>query len=216
LFLSLAVPLHICSASVVASADKSVILTAAHCVRGGRGAGYAFAPGYHDGKAPFGFWRVTAAYGAPAWIKHTNDHDDFAFLTVAPRRIKGKLTDLQSVTGANRLGVAPKRGTAVTVTGYPLGVGGSPIHCRTKVFYDGAFPGFHCDGFADGTSGGPWVAGGGHRRTVVGLIAGLHQGGCVASTSYSSVLGAAAQAALRRAAHHKPGDDFPSPPGDGC
>lgn len=206
---------HICSASVIVSANKSVIMTAAHCVRGGHDAGYVFAPDFHDGKAPYGYWKVTAAYGASAWVKHTDNHDDFAFLVVAPRTIKGVRTRLQSVTGGVHLGAKPKRGTSVTVPGYPLGTGG-PIRCTARVFYDGAFPGFHCGGYVGGTSGSPWLAGTGTHRRVVGLVGGLHQGGCESSTSYSPPLGSAAQAALKRAAHSRPTDDFPSPPSDGC
>lgn len=218
LFPSAALPLHVCSASVVLSANKSVILTAAHCVQGGHDAGYVFAPGYHDGKAPYGFWKVKAAYGAPGWVKHTKSRDDFAFLVVAPRMIHGKATRLQTVTGANLLAGKPTKGTTVSVPGYPLGVAGGPIHCRAKVFYRGVFPGFHCGGYVDGTSGSPWLERakhGGHRR-VAGLIGGLHQGGCQASTSYSPPFGAAAARALSRAGHNKPSDSFPTPPGDGC
>lgn len=218
LFPSGALPLHVCSASVVLSANKSVILTAAHCVMGGHDAGYVFAPGYHDGKAPYGFWKVKAAYGAPGWVKHTKSRDDFAFLVLAPRMIHGKLRKLQTVTGANILAGKPRKGATVSVPGYPLGVSGSPIHCRAKVFYRGIYPGFHCGGYVDGTSGSPWLetAAHGRYRRVAGLIGGLHQGGCQSSTSYSPPFGAAVVAALYRAGHDKPGDDFPQPPGDGC
>lgn len=211
-FISGVFPLHICSGSVVSSANRSVVMTAAHCVRGGTAKGYEFAPGFHDGNAPYGMWRVIAAYGAPGWVRHVDNHDDFAFLVVAPRRINGRLRHLQDVTGANILGTTPPVGEHVMVVGYPLGVGGSPVHCTARVFRDGAFPGFHCNGFADGTSGGPWIASG----HVVGLIGGLHQGGCTAATSYSPPLGRAARQALYRAGHYRRPDTFPSPPGDGC
>lgn len=216
LFVNGLFPLHICTASVVRSANRSVIVTAAHCIRGGTGEGYAFAPGFHDGKAPYGMWRVTAAYAAPGWIRHFDTHDDFAFLVVAPRRIDGQLRRLQDVTGANVLGTTPKVGLRVTVIGYPLGVGGSPVHCTARVFRQGAFPGFHCNGFADGTSGGPWLASAPRGRRLVGLIGGLHQGGCTAATSYSPPLGRAARRALDRAGHDGRADRFPAPPGDGC
>jgi V8-like Glu-specific endopeptidase len=212
LFFTSAINFHFCTASVVRSHDHSVIATAAHCVRGGTAAGYEFAPGYHDGKAPYGMWRVVAAYAPPAWIRRTDVHDDLAFLRVAPRRINGTLTRLQTVTGGNRLGVTASGGQRITVAGYPLGFGGSPIHCRTHAFVKGRFRGFHCGGFADGTSGAPWVAG----RTVVGVLGGLHQGGCTAATSYSSPIGRAAHRALHRAGYGKPGDVFPNPPSDGC
>lgn len=216
LFVSGLFPLHICTASVVRSANRSVIVTAAHCIRGGTGEGYEFAPGFHDGKAPYGMWRVRSAYAAPGWIRHFNPHDDFAFLVVDPRTINGKVRRLQDVTGANRLGHTPAVGRKVSVVGYPLGIGGSPIHCTARVFRQGAFPGFHCNGFADGTSGGPWLATKHGVRHVVGLIGGLHQGGCNAATSYSPPIGTAAHRALHRAGHGGRADHFPAPPGDGC
>ncbi len=216
LFFTSAVNFHFCTASVVESHNQSVIVTAAHCVRGGKAAGYEFAPAYHDGMAPLGMWRVVAAYGAPAWVKRTDVHDDFAFLRVAPRRINGELVPLQAVTGGNRLGTAARAGQRITVAGYPLGFGGSPIHCRTRAFISGRFRGFHCDGFADGTSGSSWLAGSGKVRTIVGILGGLHQGGCTPRTSYSSALGRAAHRALHRAGHGEQGDDFPNPPNDGC
>ncbi len=216
LFITGLFPLHICTASVVRSANRSVIVTAAHCIRSGTGEGYEFAPGFHDGKAPYGMWRVTAAYAAPAWIRHFDTRDDFAFLVVAPRRIDGRLRHLQDVTGANALGHTPKPGTVVTAVGYPLGVGGSPVHCRVPTRRHGRFSAFSCDGFADGTSGGPWLARRAGGRRVVGLIGGLHQGGCSPAASYSPPLGRAAHRALYRAAHGRPADRFPAPPGDGC
>ncbi|HWC35917.1 MAG TPA: trypsin-like peptidase domain-containing protein [Mycobacteriales bacterium] len=216
LFITAVLPLHICSASVVRSANRSVIVTAAHCIRGGTGKGYEFAPGFHDGKAPYGMWRVTAAYAAPGWIRHFDTHDDFAFLVVAPQRVNGRLRRLQDVTGGNALGRTPAPGRRVTVIGYPLGVGGSPIHCAAPVFRRGAFPGFHCNGFAAGTSGGPWLADHHGVRHLVGLVGGLHQGGCSAATSYSPPLGRAAHRVLRRAGHNRQPDRFPAPPGDGC
>jgi V8-like Glu-specific endopeptidase len=216
LFITGLFPLHICTASVVRSANRSVIVTAAHCIRSGTGEGYEFAPGFHDGKAPYGMWRVTKAYAAPGWIQHHNDRDDFAFLVVEPRRINGRLQRLQDVTGANALGYTPTPGTMVTVVGYPLGIGGSPKHCRVATRRHGRYSEFSCSGFGDGTSGGPWLARGPHGRRVVGLIGGLHQGSCSPAYSYSSPIARAAHRALYRAGHDKAPDHFPVPPGDGC
>jgi hypothetical protein len=216
LFITGLFPLHICTASVVRSANRSVIVTAAHCIRSGTGEGYEFAPGFHDGKAPYGMWRVKAAYAAPGWIRHFNTHDDFAFLVVEPRTVNGKLRRLQDVTGANILGYTPTPGTIVTAIGYPLGIGGSPVHCTVPTRRHGSFSEFNCNGFADGTSGGPWLAKGTKGRRLVGLIGGLHQGGCSPAASYSPPIGAAAHRALYRAGHDKAADHFPAPPGDGC
>src|ERR1700712_4975124 len=46
---------HSCSASVVQSPGRNLVLTAAHCISGS-GAGLQFAPGYVDGKTPYGVW----------------------------------------------------------------------------------------------------------------------------------------------------------------
>jgi hypothetical protein len=216
LFLPIGLGFHICTAGVVRSHNQDVIVTAAHCIRGGTAVGYQFAPGYHDGQAPYGMWRVVAAYGAPAWVHDTNVHDDFAFLRVAPRHVNGKTLTLQSVVGGNRLGTSATAGQRITIASYPLGFGGSPIHCGTQAFVHGRFRGFHCNGFGDGTSGSSWLAGHGAIRTIVGILGGLHQGGCAPGTSYSSPLGRAAHRALHRAGHAKPGDVFPNPPNDGC
>ena len=111
---------HFCTASVVASPAGDVLLTAAHCITGSA-AGFSFAPGFHDGKAPFGRWKVTGAYFDPEWMADQNPTRDFAFLTVAPRPIAGVQTDIQSVTGANVLGAKPSRGETVTVPADPAG-----------------------------------------------------------------------------------------------
>jgi hypothetical protein len=216
LFITGLFPLHICTASVIDSADRSVIVTAAHCVRGGTAEGYEFAPAFHGGAAPYGMWRVKAAYAAPAWIRHFDPRDDFAFLVVSPKLIDGQLRTLQSVTGGNRLGRTPSSGSTATAFGYPLGIGGSGLRCRATTYRKGAFSGIRCNGFADGTSGGPWLAGSGRQRTVVGLVGGLHQGGCTKEQLYSAPLGAAAHRALSRAAHHGRADHFLAPPSDGC
>ncbi|HEX3900507.1 MAG TPA: trypsin-like peptidase domain-containing protein [Mycobacteriales bacterium] len=217
LFITGLFPLHICTASVVDSYDQDVIMTAAHCVRSGTAAGYEFAPAFHDGKAPYGMWTVTGAYAAPAWIRHFNPHDDFAFLVVASKEIDANSRTLQSVTGGNRLGRTPAVGSSATAFGYPLGIGGSGIRCRgAKTYRKGSFSGIRCNGFADGTSGGPWLAGRGHVRRIVGLVGGLHQGGCTKQQLYSPPIGMAAHRALYRAAHHGRADHFLAPPSDGC
>jgi hypothetical protein len=206
---------HTCTASVIRSTSRDVIMTAAHCLQG-TGVGYEFAPGYHDGKTPYGVWRVTAAYGSPQWITHGNTQRDWAFLRVANKTRRGKTVHLQDVVGGNRLGASAKPKQSVRVPAYPAGGEIDPITCRAQVYFHDGFPAFNCRGYVGGTSGGPWLTGHGRIRTVVGVIGGLHQGGCKASTSYAALLGSPARAAFRRAEHHKPADTFPTPPEDGC
>jgi hypothetical protein len=218
LFMPNAYPLlHTCTASVIRSRSRNVIMTAAHCMDG-KGPGYVFAPGYVDGRTPYGVWHVTAAYGSTSWLhqgKRSTRHD-WAFLRVANKTVGGKVVHLQDVVGGNRLGTTVKAKTEVAVPGYPFGSGGKPITCRAPVYLHDGYPAFNCGGYVGGTSGSPWLIGHGKVRTVVGLISGLHQGGCTPGTSYSSPLGTAARSALTRAEHRRHADTFPSPPGDGC
>ncbi len=60
-----------------------------------------------------------------------------------------------------------------------------PITCTAKVYFEGVYPAFNCNPYIGGTSGSPWLAPTPEGVMVVGLIAGLHQGGCYTYTSYS-------------------------------
>jgi hypothetical protein len=200
---------------VIRSAHRDIIMTAAHCMQGG-GAGYKFAPGYHDGKTPYGVWKVIAAYGDPGWIGAHNTQRDWAFLVVANKTKHGKVVHLQDVVGGNQLGTVAKSKEAIRVPAYPAGGAINPITCLTHVYHHGRFPAFNCKGYVGGTSGAPWLVGHGRTRTVVGVIGGLHQGGCFPATSYSARLGSRALSAFIHATRRTKADVFPTPPGDGC
>jgi V8-like Glu-specific endopeptidase len=206
---------HDCTASVVHSPHGDVLLTAAHCISGS-GAGMVFAPGYHDGISPYGRWTVTAAHLAPGWLKSQDPHDDFAFLTVAPRTTHGRRTEIEQVTGAYRVGDEPRADQTITVLGYSEASNNGPITCQTKVYFTGAFPSFDCRGYVAGTSGGPWLVQTEHGTRVVGVIGGMNQGGCVDSSSYSSPMTQAARSAYVKASDHDSGDVAPAPGSDGC
>lgn len=206
---------HDCTASVVDSTQGDVLLTAAHCVTGS-GAGMVFAPGYHDGISPYGRWAITAAHLAPGWLKSQDPHDDFAFLTVAPRPINGRLTGIERVTGAYLVGDEPRSGQSITVLGYPEASDKGPKTCQTNVYFTRGYPSFDCRGYVAGTSGGPWLVQSASTTRVVGVIGGKNQGGCVDSSSYSSPLTQAARRAYVKASAHDPPDVAPSPGGDGC
>ena len=206
---------HICTASVLDSSAGDVLITAAHCISG-NGDGYTFAPDYHNGIEPFGSWTIIGAYGAPGWIDHQAPQLDFAFLVVAPRELSGHLEQIQEVTGADRLGTAPVAGEQVTVPAYAIGTDDEPITCRARVYYSGPFPAFNCNPYPDGTSGAPWLLHTGHGWTVVGVIGGLHQGGCYSWTSYSAAFGPVAMGTEASAATRTHASTFPSPDADGC
>ncbi|HXX88894.1 MAG TPA: trypsin-like serine protease [Acidimicrobiales bacterium] len=209
---------HICTASVVDSPHHDLVATAAHCLSG-PGTDLSFAPMYHDGVAPFGTWQVQAAYVSPGWIATRDPHEDVAFLLLAPQRRNGRIVDVEDLTGANTLVVSQGYGVEATVVGYALGVGGRPVTCTGPVSDSGGYPTFGCDGFVDGTSGGPWITGvdpATHGGDLYGVIGGLHQGGCTSSVSYSSYFDATTQALYLRAVQGGAGDEVPAAGSDGC
>lgn len=206
---------HYCTASVVDSPRGDVLLTAAHCVSG-TATGLVFAPGYHDGQSIYGRWSVSAAYLDPAWIRRQDPRRDFAFLTVAPEPVRGRRSEIEQVTGASRLGLRAKPGRRVTIPAYPVGTDDEPLTCTASLYYRGLSPAFDCEDYVDGTSGAPWLAHTPSGTEVVGVIGGLHQGGCLSSTSYSPPFGAAARRAYLRAVHHDAPDVAPVAGSDGC
>lgn len=209
--------IHTCSASVVHSPAGDLILAAAHCVTGS-GRETVFVPGYHDGKTPYGIWDVIAAYVDPAWTARQDPARDFAVLRARGQSVNGQLRTIEDVVGGAVLASAPRKSQRVTVGGYVLGSNDQPLTCTSTVCYTGPYPSFDCGGLAEGTSGGPWLthARGSSAIQVVGLIGGLHQGGCTPSTSYSPPLGLAAVSTLKRAAAGGKADVVPPAGSDGC
>ncbi|WP_410586107.1 trypsin-like peptidase domain-containing protein [Amycolatopsis sp. lyj-23] len=180
---------HYCSASVVDSPHGNLVLTAAHCVHEGAGGGaysdVTFEPGYHDGIAPFGAWTVSQVFVAPGWESASDPDLDFAFLTV---RQDGNPATLQSLTGANRLGIDRGDPDPVTLTGYPDSTD-LPVTCQdTATRYSANQLQISCPGFPQGTSGSPWVLDADPATdlgTVIGVIGGFESGGDD-DVSYSS------------------------------
>ena len=211
--------IHFCTAAVVDSPGRDLVVTAAHCVAGG-GTALVFAPGYHDGVAPEGAWRVAAAYADPAWVAAQDPGRDLAFLALAPQSGGGGAAEVEDRTGGYRLAAAPPPvGQQVTVVGYGAGTGGRPVRCSAAVGDTTGYPTFACSGFVDGTSGSPWTLGAGPGRAgavLAGVIGGLHQGGCTPAVSYSAAFGAWVTVLYQRAASGAPGDTLPTAGSDGC
>lgn len=200
--------LHFCTASVLKSAVADLILTAAHCVTDGSDT--TFVPGFSDAASPDARWRLDAIYLDPRWLA---DQDPAADVAVA-RVSRNDGDSLRSLAdGGLQLGSTPAPGTAVTVVGYGVGVGGGPTACSapTAPPRDG-FPVVHCDGIVAGFSGAPWEVG----STVVGIIGGLDGGGCRDEVSYTPAFGDAVRALVARAEAGGPSDDPPASFDDGC
>jgi V8-like Glu-specific endopeptidase len=186
---------HFCTASVVVSPDKDLLITAAHCINGGQGSsGYAsnivFIPGYRDGQEPYGVWTVARLLVAPQWAKFSDPDYDVGFVVLLPH--DGQ--NIQDVLGANELALDRGYQYLVHVTGYPDSTN-APITCVNTTSRQSATQlRFDCPGYTGGTRGSPWVT---HFSTrsrtgiIVGVIGGYQQGGDTPSVSYSVRLGAA-------------------------
>ena len=180
---------HFCTASVVHSPAGNLVLTAAHCLKGfpdTGSPGIAFVPGYDDGAAPAGVWMVTRTFVDAAWAARADPDDDFAFLTVAQ---PGRSTPIESVTGAEILGVGQPPAGMVRVIGYP-DAQNEPIICENRASQASRKQlQFDCDSFTTGTSGGPFLVRTGARGddTVIGVIGGYQQGGDLPDVSYAAV-----------------------------
>jgi V8-like Glu-specific endopeptidase len=205
---------HTCTASVLDSPKRNLIITAAHCVIGAA-IGWSFAPGYVNGRTLNGVWTVTAAYLDPHWITNQDPNYDFAILRVAPRQMGKRWRNIEDVTGGNVLTEAPKPGSPITDVAYNIG-DNVPITCTAHSYYTFGYPSFNCHGYVAGSSGSPWLQRHGKRVAVTGVIGGPHQGGCSESTSYTSRFGPAVQALLQRANTGGAGDVAPIPGSDGC
>ncbi|MBB1156809.1 MULTISPECIES: trypsin-like serine peptidase [Amycolatopsis] len=181
---------HYCTASVVHSPRGDELLTAAHCIHDGEGGGYlanvTFAPGFHDGVAPYGYWQVGNELVAQSWIDSSDPNLDVGFATA---RQDGSPEPLETVTGANQLGTNGPFARPVTVAGYPDGVD-ELATCETHTQQqDEHQMRVDCPGFATGTSGSPLVADPSpdtKTGTVVGVIGGYEGGGYTDDVSYSS------------------------------
>ncbi|CAN5626486.1 hypothetical protein BH10ACT8_BH10ACT8_13000 [soil metagenome] len=206
---------HHCTASVVDSPHGDLLVTAAHCISGA-GTNLVFAPGYRNGHAPYGTWAVKAVYASPQWLSDQSESDDFAFVLVTGAGGRS----VQAAVGGNVLStVATTRGQSLVVSGYTAGLNDAPIICATTEYRTSGFPSFDCPGFAGGTSGSPWITD--YDATtgtgdLVGVIGGLHQGGCDQATSYSAPFGPTTEQTYQQAVAGGPGAVMPSTAGDGC
>jgi V8-like Glu-specific endopeptidase len=182
---------HFCTASVVASPVKDLVITAAHCLHGRQPGQVAFVPQYHRHLEPYGTWTVDQVFVDAAWARSQNPNDDVAFLVVSQ---PGNATPVQELTGGEKLATGWRAAQLVQVIGYPDGRE-RPITCtaRTRAFGRRQME-FDCGGYTDGTSGGPFLANV-HRATglgaVAGVIGGYEQGGDTPSVSYSARFGQA-------------------------
>ncbi|MFD8594100.1 trypsin-like serine peptidase [Kitasatospora sp. NPDC059646] len=169
---------HFCTASVIDSPGRNLILTAAHCLSGV--GDVTFVPGYRDGQAPYGSWQVTKVYTADGWRNGDDPDEDFAVLAVAPR----DGVRIEDAVGGNPIAVGAAWTVQSRLYGYPAG-SETPVVCTNVTGREDTYQRqIDCPSFPGGTSGGPFIDAA--TGQVVGVIGGYQQGGDTDDTSYSA------------------------------
>ncbi|MFD7837185.1 trypsin-like serine peptidase [Streptomyces sp. NPDC059761] len=172
---------HFCTATVVHSPGKNMIVTAGHCLLAGKpdGGGAVFAPAYANGGAPYGAWTIEEVFEDPRWSEDSDDDYDLAFARLAPDA-SGR--NIEDVTGAATLDTTGRSGEEITVTGYPADRK-VPRTCTASAIRETpAEQRFDCADFPGGTSGSAWLA-------KDGKIIGILTGGDTDDVSTSTILG---------------------------
>lgn len=163
---------YACTGTVVNSGNRSVVLTAGHCVHtGGSGgawvANWAFVPGYDHGEEPFGVWSAVRLATTPAWAAERNFRFDIGAAVVGP---DASGWPIAALVGARGIAFDLGRGLSYDAYGYPVGSpydGHSQVVCSgpaatSDPYAPGGGPdplGIACD-MGGGASGGGWVTGG--------------------------------------------------------
>ncbi|MFI1015885.1 trypsin-like serine peptidase [Streptomyces sp. NPDC020965] len=202
-----------CTATLVAAANRSTVVTAAHCTLGhdllGDDARWntnqLFVPGYRDTAAPYGTFAVRLAAVHPAWVKSgENSPYDQAFLTLGSNASGARAAEAAGST--QRLGYDRPGGRPVQQFGYPRAsaykeahqgrpefTGKRLAHCwgPAREFLGwGDVPrredqwGVRCD-MGGGSSGGPRMAGF-NASTGKGTVVGVNSMGARMTTAGQS------------------------------
>ncbi|MEU5237683.1 trypsin-like serine peptidase [Streptomyces lydicus] len=180
---------HFCTASVVQSPGRNMLITAAHCAydaeAGSTVNDLVFAPDYRDGDEPTGLWKVKKVIIDDRWAKSQDEDLDVAFLILDKK--DGK--QIQDVLGGNTLGIDRGFDNEVKITGYPTSRD-TPISCQNRTTkYSDTQMRIQCTDFEGGTSGSPWLADydpKSHTGTVIGVLGGHEGGGDQDDVSYAA------------------------------
>jgi V8-like Glu-specific endopeptidase len=183
---------HYCTASVVRTPKRNMLLTAAHCLYNQSSHGWhhniVFVPRYSAGKRPYGTWPVWLMVADKRWIDHGDPDLDYGFAAV--QIMGGKR--IGDVVGANDLLVNQGYDKRVLVAGYPAKENypaDRPVGCAGRTARQSRSQlRFDCHGFYGGTSGSPWLSDyDNHSQSghVIGLIGGFQEGGSEEWRSYS-------------------------------
>lgn len=192
LFFSNGAGRHYCTASVVDTPKRNLLITAAHCLYNPGSHAWnrhiVFVPKYSQGRRPYGTWPVWLMVADRRWIESGDEDADYGFAAV--QVIRGRR--IADVVGANRLLVGEGYTNRVTIIGYPSKADSPsdrPIRCTAGTARQADHQmRFDCRGFVGGTSGSPWIEGYDDRTQtgyVIGTIGGYQKGGVYDWRSYS-------------------------------
>jgi V8-like Glu-specific endopeptidase len=148
-----------CSGDAVTSGNRSVVMTAGHCVKleGAWHTDWAFVPGYNNGNAPFGTWTARRTLTTPQWEASEDINYDVGAAVV--NQLNGQ--SLTDVVGGQGIAFNQARGQNMYAFGYPAADpydGTKLIYCSGTAFDDFLISddlGLDCD-MTGGSSGGPW------------------------------------------------------------
>jgi V8-like Glu-specific endopeptidase len=204
----------VCSGALVRSKHAYVVLTAAHCVRNGRGqwaTNWTFVPGYKDGTDPYGQYTARRFFVSPRWTGPDTGSEryDVAFVRVTPVTTDGR----RSRRAAGPAGLPIRFAATQTVTGPSVAyVFGYPAlapytglyanYCAGQAAAAAIRPGSvrTLCAMTAGDSGGPWLAGF-SPRTGTGTVTAVTAYKLSANMQalYGTVLGPSARALYQKA-----------------
>lgn len=148
-----------CSGDAVTSANRSVVMTAGHCVKleGRWHTNWVFVPAYNNGRRPYGTWTARATLATPQWVASEDLNYDVGAAVV--NTLGGR--QLTSVVGGQGIAFNQPRNQTMYAFGYPAAPpydGSRLIYCSGPTITDVLLSTDHgmvCD-MTGGSSGGPW------------------------------------------------------------
>ncbi|MEZ0064478.1 V8-like Glu-specific endopeptidase [Streptacidiphilus sp. MAP12-20] len=149
-----------CSASALNSPSRQMVVTAAHCVHGGRGGTWmtkwVYVPDYYNGSVPYGVFAAKSFRTFQAWLTYSTAARDVAMVTTWPNNGR----KLVNVTGGNGITWNGSRTSPVYVLGYPDNFyrGEIQMYCSgwTSPEWGTSRLQIRCR-YGHGSSGGPWL-----------------------------------------------------------
>jgi V8-like Glu-specific endopeptidase len=165
---------YVCSGALVGGAHPDVVLTAAHCVTGGRGpsgatewaTNWMFIPGYSDGRSPYGEYTARRFFVTSDWSGPAGGREqyDVAFVQIAPGTLNGDTGAASPPPGlpvsfaASQSAVPASQAYVFGYPSLPPYTGLYPDYCAGPVAASRGSLRTSC-GMTAGDSGGPWLVG---------------------------------------------------------